>query len=488
MTDDPTRRDSAPSDGGAKVVERPSPLTGLARAAISLGAGAFLVIREVTENGGFGGFSGSTLWIGLGLLGVALIAGVSGALTWRTTTFVADDDEFRIERRLISQTSTRIDYTKVQSVDLTQPLAARILGLAKVHIDVGGAGGQDLVYLSLARAEALRAHLIAKARSTRTPAPQAGPPLDVAATPGPEYPAAVGLGWPESESAPFPAPAAPPADPGAISLSDEPEELLVTIPPRNLFLGAFFSTSTLWAIGGVGAMIAISVLTQTTMTMFAAVIGTVGWAWRQTGGNWGFRMTRQDGALRLRRGALSTKSQSLRPGRIQAIAIRQDILHRVTGLYQMSVTVLGYGNPLEDEDHATNAVLLPYGTWDDVLRVLHAVWPEVDLADIVAHGQPPQARWLTPITFPTHTWGIGEHVVVAQHGLFTQVRSIVPHRRMQSASIHQGPLERRLGLARIAIHTTTGPVNLELYHLDAAVARRVLEDQVALARAARTSA
>ena len=44
------------------------------------------------------------------------------------------------------------------------------------------------------------------------------------------------------------------------------------------------------------------------------------------------------------------------------------------------------------------------------------------------------------------------------------------------------------GLARIAIHTTTGPVNLELYHLDAAVARRVLEDQVALARAARTSA
>ena len=55
-------------------------------------------------------------------------AGLSGVLTWRTTTFVADDDEFRIERRLVSQTSTRIDYTKVQSVDLTQPLAARILG------------------------------------------------------------------------------------------------------------------------------------------------------------------------------------------------------------------------------------------------------------------------------------------------------------------------------------------------------------------------
>ena len=132
MIDDPAGFDGAAAEfaatagPAAKVVERPSPLTGLARAAISLGAGAFLVIREVTEHGGFGGFTGSTLWIGLGLLGVALIAGLSGVLTWRTTTFVADDDEFRIERRLVSQTSTRIDYTKVQSVDLTQPLVRRI--------------------------------------------------------------------------------------------------------------------------------------------------------------------------------------------------------------------------------------------------------------------------------------------------------------------------------------------------------------------------
>ncbi len=460
----------------AKVVERPSPLTGLARAAISLGAGAFLVIREITENGGFGeftGFSGSTLWIGLGLLAVAVIAGISGLLTWRTTSFIADDDEFRIERRLISQTSTRIDYTKVQSVDLTQPLAARVLGLAKVHIDVGGAGGQDLVYLSLARAEALRAHLIAKARSQRASAappvpaseelPEAEIPADGDAPTRPDLP--VGL------------------DGGAVS--EAPEELVVAIPPRNLLLGTFFSTSTLWALLGAGVVLVISFLTHTTFTKWAAIIGIVGWAWRQTGGNWGFRMTRQDGALRVRRGALSTKSQSLRPGRIQAVEIRQDILHRLTGLYQMSVTVLGYGNPLEDEDHATNAVLLPYGTWDDVLRVLDAVWPEVDLSQITPHPQPERARWLTPLTFDTHTWGIGEHVIVAQHGLFTQTRSIVPHRRMQSASISQGPLQRRLGLATIEIHTTTGPVTMQLYHLDAAIARQVLEDQVALARAAR---
>ena len=70
--------------------------------------------------------------------GVVLLAGLVGVLAWRTTTFIADDDEFRIERRLIWSSSARIDYSKVQSVDVTQPFVARLLGLGKVQIDVGG--------------------------------------------------------------------------------------------------------------------------------------------------------------------------------------------------------------------------------------------------------------------------------------------------------------------------------------------------------------
>ena len=50
MIDDPAGFDGAAAEfaatagPAAKVVERPSPLTGLARAAISLGAGAFLAV------------------------------------------------------------------------------------------------------------------------------------------------------------------------------------------------------------------------------------------------------------------------------------------------------------------------------------------------------------------------------------------------------------------------------------------------------------
>lgn len=436
-----------PSAPPAQVVERPSPLTGVARSAVALGAAVVVLVRDFLDSREIGT---SMLFVGLALLGVAVIGGISGVLTWRTTTFVADETEFRIERRLISKSSTRIDYTKVQSVDIAQPLVARLLGLAKVHIDVGGVGGQDLVYLTKPRAEALREHLLAQMhRSTgaETAAPDAHPAQDAEV---------------------------------------EPDQLIVAVPPRNLLLGTFVSLSTAGAALGALALLVIALLTHSPVTIFAAVAGVGGWVWAQTGRNWGFRMTQRGGALRITRGALSTTSQGLRPKRIQGVAIKQDLLQRVTGLYQVSVTVLGYGDPSDDEGSGTNAIVLPYGTWDEVLRVLHAIWPELDLVQVQPHGQPDRARWLTPITFATHTWGIGEQVIVAQHGLLAQVRSIVPHRRMQSASVSQGPLQRLLRLATVSIHTTDGPVSLQLYHLDQAVARRVLEEQVARARHARS--
>ena len=134
------------------------------------------------------------------------------------------------------------------------------------------------------------------------------------------------------------------------------------------------------------------------------------------------------------------------------------------------------------------SLILPYGTAADVAAVLHSIWPDVDLASIRPQQQPARARWLTPITFRTHTWGFDDKVIVAQHGLLTQTRTIVPHRRMQSAGLHQGPLERRLGLATVAIHTTDGPVDLRLYHLDEHAASEVLFEQIRLARVARAAA
>lgn len=434
-----------------KVVERPSPLTGLAHSGIVLAASVVFLVREL-DDGGLEDLTGQAWIFALVALGAALVAGVYGIFAWRTTAFIVDDEEFRVERAFISRSSSRLDYTKVQSVDIAQPFVARLLGLAKVHIDVGGAGGLSLAFLTKTRAESLREHLLARMALAK-----AGP----AAAPGTEGEAVVA------------------------SPDDQPEEPVHAVPPATLILGTAVSTTAAAALVTAVLLLGITIWGGTSITAFGAMLAFAGWAWSNIGRNWGFRMTRRGETLRISRGLASTATQGLRPDRIQGVVIHQDLLQRLTGLHRVTVTVLGYGDPADDEGRSTNSIVLPFGTWGDVLTVLRAIWPDVDLSRIQPTPQPDRARWLTPFSHTQHTWGVGEEVLVAHHGLIDHTLAIVPHRRMQSLSLHQGPLQRRLRLATIAAHTTDGPVSLRLFHLDEADARRLFDEQLERGRAAR---
>lgn len=445
------------------VVERPSPLTGLAHGGIALAAAAVFLIQELSD-GGLNNLSGQALMFGIIAAVAVLGAGIFGLFAWRTTVFVVDDDGFRVERTFVWRSSSRLDYTKVQSVEIAQPLVARLLGLAKVHIDVGGTGGVDLAFLTRARAEALREHLLDRMASARA-----------AAHPSVAVPDAHAVG------------PATPAVPGALPPPGAPEALVHAVPAGTLLLGTLVSTQALAASLVALTLLSTSIWSGTSITTIGAVVAFGGWAWANIGRNWGFRMTKRGDTLRVSRGLGSTTAQGLRPDRIQGVAIHQDLLQRVTGLYRVTVTVLGYAESGDENNGAANSVVLPFGRWADVLTVLGAIWPALDLGRIQPVPQPSRARWLTPFAFAQHTWGIGDDVVVAHHGLVERTLSIVPHRRMQSLSVHQGPLQRRLRLASIAVHTTDGPVTLRLYHLDDAVARRVFEEQLERGRAARAA-
>ena len=47
---------------------------------------------------------------------------------------------------------------------------------------------------------------------------------------------------------------------------------------------------------------------------------------------------------------------------------------------------------------------------------------------------------------------------------------IVPQPRLQSVAVHQGPLERRLRLAQVQLHTVAGPIRADLGAVDQDVA------------------
>lgn len=490
----------------AKVVERPHPLTGVANAWVALAAVFFVGGREILEGDFHLTWDWTALLFPAILLVVALLSVLSGIVTWRTTTFVVDDEEFRIERNLISRQSTRIDFTKVQAVDISRPLVARLLGLAAVQIDVGGSGGKSLKYLSRERAEELRDHLLARMDRPTAPTPSAFSPRPAASSDDPSG---------SSSGPPLPAPASSPGTDesatGRFSEADDRQQgegrggqhplpgqrqdghrrpmkrdrhTVVAVTPRTLLLGIVVSNMIWFSLGGIAFGIVGLVTGTLGLYGFGILLGAAGMLWKEVAGNWGFVLSQSPDGLHLSRGLTSRSSQSVRPDRIQGVLIQQDFLQRITGLFRVRVTVLGLG----DEEGSSTDVVLPYGTWPEVLRVLHAIWPEVDLRTITPHRQPARARWLTPFSFANHSWGVSDEVIVADDGWLTRSRQIVPHRRMQSIGIEQGPLQRRLALASVTIHTTDGPVSLRAYHLDAADARRLFDDQNLRGRRARATA
>jgi len=62
---------------------------------------------------------------------------------------------------------------------------------------------------------------------------------------------------------------------------------------------------------------------------------------------------------------------------------------------------------------------------------------------------------------------------------------VVPHARIQSLRLRQGPLQRRLALASVQLLTTPGPADPLVRHLDAGEAAALLNAQVGRSSRAR---
>jgi putative membrane protein len=84
--------------------------------------------------------------------------------------------------------------------------------------------------------------------------------------------------------------------------------------------------------------------------------------------------------------------------------------------------------------------------------------------------------------------GADSRVFVTRRGRWTRRTDVVPHGRLQSVRLSQGPLQRRLGLATVHVDPTPGPARPTAAHRDAGEARRLLDREVLAARSARAAA
>lgn len=454
----------APVVPGAPVVkqtERPHPLTPFIRGwlvfvAIVLTFGRQLVPDGQSEEG----FQTTDLrWILAAVAGSVLIAALAGLVSWYYTRFIIDADELRVETGAVFKTSKKVPFERVQSVDLIQPLAARLFGLVELRIEAGaGDSTIKLRYLSRSKANQLREYLLVRAHGQHSSL------------------ADPALGLPTSAL----------TDLGAADVA------LVTITPQRLIGGFLLSSEWL-----VTFTLALAVLAVTTFYGVAAyaltglvplLLSALSLVGRRVITMFHFTLAESPRGLRITRGLTNLTSQSVPVNRIQGVRLSQPALWKPFGWYRIDVDVLGYASgDGENNESGATSVLLPVASESEVALALSRVLPGVDL-DIELHPSPRRARWVSWFDFWTLRYGWSDRVLVTQHGWLVRVRDLVPHAKTQSVRIVQGPMQRRLKLADVHVDTPKGPVNAVAHQLDEADARALALTQLDRARAARKAA
>ncbi|WP_369369982.1 PH domain-containing protein [Promicromonospora sp. Populi] len=504
------------------VWRRVHPITPLVRGWAVVGAAVVILGQQSLDGGPRGGLIAlvtSEYWWTLlaALAAIALVGWGYSTLAWRMTTYAIGAETVHLRRGILFRQQRHARLDRLQSVDIRQPLVARFFGLCELTLETAGGtdSGVAIGFLKGSDADELRAELLARAAGIKVaranpavaagspaagavtapvgPGPDGGSPDQAGGTQGPGLQDAVGTA----------APNAPASTIAASPALEAPQVPVLTVPLGRLIGSAVLSgamiTLVVWAV----AVIVIMILTGEFAVMSAslpAVLGAGGYLFSRLTGEFDFRVAISPDGVRLRHGMLETRSQTIPPGRVQAVRLIQSALWRRFDWWRVQVNVAGYGGENEDK----NSVLLPVGTREEALTVLSLVLPDLGVAEprrILDDGlagdsraesafvtAPRRTRILDPVAWRRNGYTVTGRALLLRRGRVVRVLDVVPHERTQSLALSQGPWQRRLGVASFQVHSTAGPVHPEVAHLDAADAARLMAEQATRARTARASA
>lgn len=396
------------------------------------------------------------------LAGAIVLGVLVGLASWWFTTFVIDGHELRIDSGILTKRSRRVPYERLQSVDIAQPFGARIFGLAELRIEMAGGGDSltRLQFLTVPAARELRSILLGRAEA------------------GPADGALVGAGGSD------------PADarPGTPGPARGRGEVIATVSPTRLVLATLVSldfvvAAVVFVLLLVGAAVAQGFGATLSLTLpFGAWAGGI--VMRRVIAQWGSTLSRTDRGLRIERGLLGRVSQTIPLDRVQGMAVLEPLVWRPMRWKRLDVDVAGYAGGEEPAQAATSTAL-PVGTAAQAERVLAAMLPGIEPATVPTTPAPRRSRWLAPVGWRYRAAGADARGFVARSGWVVHRTDVVPNHKTQSVALRQGPLQRRLTVATLEVHTPDGPVNAKGRNLDANAARELGLAQVRRAREAR---
>lgn len=376
----------------------------------------------------------------LALVALVLVFGAYGFLSWWFTHYAVTDTELRIRSGLLFRRTAHIRLDRIQAVDVTRPLLARLAGVAKLRLDVIGTEAKDeLAFLSEKDAVSLRAELLARAAGF-TPA-----------------------------EAPL--------------MGEAPERELLRVGPRDLVVSLLLTLTT-WAIlaGGIVGPSLVWWFSSSPWVAIVALLPVLGAMWAGSAGRflteYDWRVAESPDGLRIDHGMLDRAHETVPPGRVQTVRIVEPLLWRRRGWVRVELAVAG----------SKNNVLVPVATRADAHAVVERVLPGVDLGGLVFEPSPRSgSRWVVPVWWKGYGLAVNADVFAARHGRLCRRTEIVPHAKVQSVRLTQGPWERARGVADVCVDTgANGTVTARLR--DAAEAAELLHAQAARSRTSRAAA
>ena len=398
--------------------------------------------------------------IGFAVLVLILVA---GSIDWWFTRYSLDDLAIHRRSGFLFKKNRTIRLESVQSVDISRPLVARLLGLSELRFEVadGSSEALHIKYVSARKAEVLRRTAMASINLLRSEA--TGRPVDVlpdsmqiSAERMPDanqlhqpfeasYEASYGAPLQDGAQQPAPEQSAP-QHPGTqqpvasrrgarmpMPVTADPSQPPIFRISNVRLIASIMLEHLVWLVPAVALMVGAAVFAAMMAGespflifmamlpgMFAPMVGYVVALWTRFDGAANFKITPSgQGGVTLRYGFTGTHTQNVMVERIQALAVEQSILWRAFGWYRIKMTIAGIGIEKNDNQKVvTRNVALPVGNKQETLMVLRLLLPALDeaqaqvlldTADGSLKSQKPQvpamivtpssARWMDLLTW-----------------------------------------------------------------------------------------
>ena len=444
---------------------------------------------------------------GSALIVIAVLVGFV-FLQWWSLAFAVTETAVWSRRGILKRQQRHARLDRIQAVDISQPVLARLLGLGKLDVEVAGGSSSSITigYLKVSELEALRGEILARAAGLRVEA-QASPEASGVGT-APQSPYAPAQSESPAATADPYAPTQPTASqaPGNYSYTGEvyapssipvaPERELYQVSMGRLLASQMLSLGNIVAIllliaflvaGGIAAFQEGVVVASASLSGFVSVaMSIVGVQWNRFASEANFRLAISPDGIRVRRGLLSTRAQTIPPRRIHAIQVQQPFFWRFLGWYRVSIFQAGYGAKDTDSNKQQSShILIPVGTRQDVEFALWMVFNDLGVDDVPSFieaalagkgsGQgfvqmSPRARCLDPFAYHRRARAITRTTFVIRDGWLNWKSLWAPIARLQSVRVQSGPLERKLGVASLHMDVVPGAFRMIAEHQDASQA------------------